>query len=60
MSKKRKPRKKKKTLSQLKKALEDAIKCPKIRTGVQPTKIIQDKTKYSRKEKHKKDLTDLG
>ena len=51
-------KKKRKTLNQLKEALEKLTKCPKIRTGVQPTKIIPDKTKYSRKDKHKKSLTD--
>jgi len=38
-----------KYLKEMKKLL---IKAP--RAGIKPTKVIKDKTKYSRKEKHKK------
>lgn len=54
--KKRKKRKSRLKISvqKIKEILNSKI--PKIRTGVQNTKVIPDKTKYSRKEKHKKDL----
>jgi hypothetical protein len=47
-------RSRKKTLKQLQKELEQAQAKPP-RMGVQPTKVIPDKTKYKRKRKHKKD-----
>ena len=47
-------RSKKKTLNQLQKELEK-VQAKPPRMGVQPTKVIQDKTKYKRKRKHKKD-----
>lgn len=43
---------KKKTIKELEEELRKPLK---IRTGVHPTKVIPDKTKYSRKQKHKKD-----
>jgi hypothetical protein len=47
-------RSRKKTLKQLQKELEQTQAKPP-RMGVQPTKVIPDKTKYKRKRKHKKD-----
>lgn len=44
--------KKIKTLSQLKKEME-LLKYKTPRAGVHPTKVVPDKTKYTRKKKHK-------
>lgn len=50
-------RRKKKTIKQLQEDLKKLLhKAP--RTGVMPIKVHKDKSKYTRKQKHKKDYKD--
>lgn len=44
----------KRSINKLREELE-RLKRKAPRAGVRPTKVIPDKTKYTRKEKHKKD-----